>query len=158
MIREERHRRQLKMGLVNCALSDRKPAEVPNWNLSEEELRQQVSTNEVARAVGWNGLSEEQKRFQATEIGIHAAMIDRMDREIGRVLDQLKAMGTLENTIAGKQQRPAPLCSWPPQSRSPKGALQPAQITKRQPDDTHNGAAGIKHRTNRDPAVLHPGQ
>jgi arylsulfatase len=26
-------------------------------------------------------------------------MIDRMDREIGRVLDQLKAMGALENTI-----------------------------------------------------------
>ena len=32
-------------------------------------------------------------------MAIHAAMIDRMDREIGRVLDQIKAMGALENTV-----------------------------------------------------------
>ena len=99
VIREQRHQRQLKMGLVNCALSDREPGEVPYWNLSEEELHRQISTNEVARAVAWDGLSEKQKRFQATKMAIHAAMIDRMDREIGRVLDQLKAMGALENTI-----------------------------------------------------------
>jgi arylsulfatase len=99
VIREQRHQRQLKMGLVNCALSDREPGEVPYWNLSEEELHQQISTNEVARAVAWDGLSEQQRRFQATKMAIHAAMIDRMDREIGRVLDQLKAMGALENTI-----------------------------------------------------------
>jgi arylsulfatase len=29
----------------------------------------------------------------------HAAMVDRMDREIGRVLEQLRAMGVLENTL-----------------------------------------------------------
>ena len=99
VIREQRHQRQMKMGLVNCALSDREPGEVPYWNLSEEELHQQISTNEVARAVAWDGLSKKQRRFQATKMAIHAAMIDRMDREIGRVLDQLKAMGALENTI-----------------------------------------------------------
>jgi arylsulfatase len=32
-------------------------------------------------------------------MAIHAAMIDRMDREIGRVLDQLKAMGAFDNTV-----------------------------------------------------------
>lgn len=99
VIREQRHQRQLKMGLVNCALSEREPGEVPYWNLSEEELHRQISTNEVARAVAWNELSEEQKRFQASKMAIHAAMIDRMDREIGRVLEQLKAMGALKNTI-----------------------------------------------------------
>ena len=30
---------------------------------------------------------------------IHAAMVDRMDREIGRVLDQLRAMGAWDNTL-----------------------------------------------------------
>ena len=30
--------------------------------------------------------------FQAAKMSIHAAMIDRMDREIGRVLEQLKKM------------------------------------------------------------------
>jgi len=49
--------------------------------------------------VAWNDLTDEQKRFQATKMAIHAAMIDRMDREIGRVFDQVKAMGADENTI-----------------------------------------------------------
>jgi arylsulfatase A-like enzyme len=40
-----------------------------------------------------------QRRFQATKMAIHAAMVDRMDREIGRILAQLKAMGTFENTL-----------------------------------------------------------
>ena len=44
-------------------------------------------------------LTDEQKTFQATKMAIHAAMIDRMDRETGRVLDQVKAMGAFENTV-----------------------------------------------------------
>ena len=99
VIRRQRYERQLKSGLVNCPLSTREPETVPHWNLTEEKLREQISSNEVARAVAWNELNDEQKKFQATKMAIHAAMIDRMDREIGRVLDQLKAMGALENTI-----------------------------------------------------------
>ena len=34
-----------------------------------------------------------------TPAAIHAAMVDRMDREIGRVLAQVKAMGAEENTL-----------------------------------------------------------
>ena len=30
---------------------------------------------------------------------MHAAMVERMDREIGRVLDQLRAMNAFENTL-----------------------------------------------------------
>jgi arylsulfatase A-like enzyme len=32
-------------------------------------------------------------------MAIHAAMVHRMDLEIGRVLDQLEKMGALENTL-----------------------------------------------------------
>jgi arylsulfatase A-like enzyme len=32
-------------------------------------------------------------------MAIHAAMVDRMDREIGRVLNQLRAMGAFEDTL-----------------------------------------------------------
>ena len=32
-------------------------------------------------------------------MAIHAAMVDRMDREIGRVLDQLRAMGAYDDTL-----------------------------------------------------------
>jgi arylsulfatase len=32
-------------------------------------------------------------------MAIHAAMIDRLDREVGRVLDQISAMGAFDNTL-----------------------------------------------------------
>src|SRR5262245_47081809 len=32
-------------------------------------------------------------------MAVHAAMVDRMDREIGRVLDQLRAMKALDDTL-----------------------------------------------------------
>jgi arylsulfatase len=44
-------------------------------------------------------LTDEQRRFQATKMAIHAAMVDRMDREIGRLIEQLKATGAYENTL-----------------------------------------------------------
>ena len=87
------------MGLVKCPLSPREPDVVPHWNLKDADLKEQISPGEVARAVAWSELNDEERRFQATKMAIHAAMIDRMDREIGRVLDQLNAMGALENTL-----------------------------------------------------------
>jgi len=99
VIRKQRYERQLKMGLVDCALSPLEPETVPHWNLKDAELKEQIDPGEVARAVAWSELNEEERRFQATKMAIHAAMIDRMDKEIGRVLDQLKTMGALENTI-----------------------------------------------------------
>ena len=47
----------------------------------------------------WNELSPAQQKFQAAKMAVHAAMVDRMDREIGRVLAQIRAMGALENTL-----------------------------------------------------------
>jgi arylsulfatase len=44
-------------------------------------------------------LTTEQAAFQATKMSIHAAMVDRMDREIGRVVDQIRAMNALDNTL-----------------------------------------------------------
>ena len=77
------------------ALASSSPTSSPRWNLPEAELRSSIGPGEVGRAVPWDELTAEQQRFQATKMAIHAAMVDRMDREIGRVLDQLKAMGAL---------------------------------------------------------------
>jgi arylsulfatase A-like enzyme len=99
VIRQQRYERQIRLGLVNCALSDREPDEVPHWNPKEAELKEQFGHGEVAHAVAWSALTAEEQRFQATKMAIHAAMIDRMDHEIGRVLDQLKTMGAWENTL-----------------------------------------------------------
>lgn len=76
VLRTERLRRMKKLGIVDCSLSDRTPG-VPAWSL--------LGADEQAR---WSD-----------RMAIHAAMVDRMDQEIGRVLSQIKRMHQLENTI-----------------------------------------------------------
>ncbi len=99
VIRERRWKRMREMGLVTCDLSPLEPDVIPNWNLSKEKLHEMIGPGEADRAVPWKDLTDEQRSFQATKMAIHAAMIDRMDREIGRVLEQVKAMGAGENTV-----------------------------------------------------------
>ena len=99
IIRERRWKRMREMGLVNCDLPPLESDVIPDWNLPKEKLEEAIGPGEVDRAVAWKDLTEPQKRFQATKMAIHAAMVDRMDREIGRVLDQVKAMGAAENTV-----------------------------------------------------------
>ncbi len=60
---------------------------------------QKLGPNELNRPLAWNDLTAEQREFQASKMAVHAAMVDRMDREIGRVIAQLKAMGALDNTL-----------------------------------------------------------
>ncbi len=99
VVRERRWKRMKEMGLINCDLAPREPETIPSWNISEEKLEKQIGPGEVNRAVAWKDLTDEQNRFQATKMQIHAAMIDRIDQEIGRVLEQIKAMGVAENTV-----------------------------------------------------------
>ncbi|MFP6874686.1 MAG: arylsulfatase [Verrucomicrobiales bacterium] len=58
-----------------------------------------LGPGEVNRPKPWAQLSAGQKKFQAVKMEIHAAMIDRMDQEIGRVLAQIEAMGQLRDTL-----------------------------------------------------------
>ena len=99
VVRQRRHERMRGLGIVDCALSPLDPQTVPSWNLAEEELQKQIGPGEAGRAVPWQQLTDAQKRLQATKMAIHAAMIDRMDREIGRVLEQIRAMGEMRNTV-----------------------------------------------------------
>jgi arylsulfatase len=75
------------------------PERFAPWNLSPEELITQIDSADTGRAVPWDALSREQQEFQATKMAIHAAMVSRMDREIGRYIEALKELGYLENTI-----------------------------------------------------------
>jgi len=54
---------------------------------------------ELFYAVDWNTLTPEQQAFQAEKLAVHAAMVDRMDQEIGRLLKQLESMNALDNTL-----------------------------------------------------------
>ncbi len=96
-VREKRWKRLREMGIVRCALAPLDEALAPRY--FKKEFMDDLGPGEVNRAVPWNTLSDEQKRFQASKMAVHAAMVDRMDREIGRVLEQVRAMGAWENTI-----------------------------------------------------------
>ena len=96
-LRRERHTRQKEMGITGAALSRLEPDVGPPYPFPDSI--KQLGPGEINRPLPWKDLTEEQQRFQAVKMAIHAAMIDRMDREIGRVLDQLRAMKAFDNTV-----------------------------------------------------------
>ena len=87
-----------------------KGLDIPGLSLSEVErdvgppyafpgALEKLGPNETNRPLPWDGLTGARREFQAAKMAVHAAMVDRMDREIGRVLAQLETMGALEDTI-----------------------------------------------------------
>ena len=96
-LRASRHARQKELGLTNTTLSAVEPEVGPPYAFPV--AMEKLGPNEVNRPLPWDSLTAEQRRFQATKMAIHAAMVDRMDAEIGRIIAQLKAMGAYENTL-----------------------------------------------------------
>ncbi len=97
--RERKLARMRRMGLVNCALPPLEPNMWTRWNTPDAELLAAIGKGEVTRAVPWSTLTPEQKAFQRTKMALHAAMITRMDLEIGKVLGQVQAMGAERDTV-----------------------------------------------------------
>ncbi|MFU8780807.1 MAG: arylsulfatase [Kiritimatiellia bacterium] len=99
-MRQRRYERMKAIGLIDCALSDREPkVPAPHYLAHKEEWDADFGPGEIEHAVAWDKLTDEQKRFQATKMAIHAAMVDRTDREIGRILDKLESMQVLDDTL-----------------------------------------------------------
>ena len=100
VMRKRRWERMREMGIVNCDLSQREPdVPAPYYLAHKEEWDAKYGPGEIEYAVAWDSLTDEQKRFQATKMAIHAAMVDRTDRELGRLLDQLESMQVLDDTL-----------------------------------------------------------
>ncbi|MBS3762202.1 MAG: arylsulfatase [Planctomycetes bacterium] len=97
IMRERRWQRLREMGIVNCPLSEREPDLKAPWY--KEEYGERYGPGEIEYAVPWDSLTDEQKEFQATKMAIHAGMVDRTDREIGRLLDQLREMNVYDDTL-----------------------------------------------------------
>ena len=98
VIRDERWQRLKEDGLLGMASLSPVERELgPPYHFPE--ALKILGDGEVNRPVSWASLTDRQRMFQATKMAIHAAMVDRMDREIGRVLNQLKAMNAFENTF-----------------------------------------------------------
>lgn len=58
-----------------------------------------LGPGEVDRPAPWADLTADQRAFQAAKMAVHAAMVDRMDQEIGRILAQVKAMKATDDTL-----------------------------------------------------------
>ena len=97
VIRQRRYERLRALGIVNCPLAKPEPAFLPRY-LRPQTL-ETLGAGEIPRAVSWRELTDEQREFQATKMAIHAAMITRMDQEIGRVLAQLRSMQAFDDTL-----------------------------------------------------------
>jgi arylsulfatase A-like enzyme len=96
-MREERWQRVQKLGIVHSDFSTMERGIRPPYPLPEDIKK--LGPNEINSPVPWNTLNPDQKRFQATKMAIHAAMVDRIDQEVGRLIEQLKRMGAYDNTV-----------------------------------------------------------
>ncbi len=75
-VRQQRFQKQKAMGLIG-----------EDYTLPE------------AQHQDWESLSPEEKAREERKMEVYAAMIDRMDQNIGRVLDKIKELGKEENTL-----------------------------------------------------------
>ncbi len=61
--------------------------------------RKEFGDLEVWHETPWSELTDKQRQFEAEKMAIHAAMVERMDREIARLIEQLRAMHQYEDTL-----------------------------------------------------------
>jgi arylsulfatase len=76
-IRQARYQRQVELGLIDAASAP----------LS------------ASMHADWDRLSNDQKVEEARRMQVYAAMIDRVDQSIGRILEQLKKLGVEDDTL-----------------------------------------------------------
>jgi arylsulfatase A-like enzyme len=88
-IRAERYERQKKDGLID--------AKWPLTPRSSYETRRDFFRTGANPA--WDTLDADRRADLARRMAVYAAMIDRMDRNIGRVVADLKTNGQLDNTL-----------------------------------------------------------
>ena len=94
-IRKARYEKQIKLGLID-----------ENYPLSDPTYED------------WESLSEEEKRQRDSIMATHAAMVDRVDQNIGRLLEKLEEIKELDNTLVlfmsdnGAQPQPDDPITW----------------------------------------------
>jgi arylsulfatase len=96
-LRNDRWRRMQEMRIGGTVLASIERDLGPPYHYPD--ALKKLGPNELNRPLPWKELNEEQREFQANKMAVHAAMVDRMDREIGRVIAQVRAMKALENTL-----------------------------------------------------------
>lgn len=87
-IREERLKRQKEKGIVKEDLL--LPPRSEFWNRDRDFS---------GKNPAWDALDPDRQKDLAKRMAIYAGMVDRMDQNVGRVLEDLEENGELENTL-----------------------------------------------------------
>ncbi len=96
-IQRNRYARLKKLGIASHELPPMEREVGPPYDFPD--AFPVLGPGEINRPLPWTELTTEQRTFQAGKMAIHAAMVHRMDIEIGRLVAQIKSMGALENTL-----------------------------------------------------------
>jgi arylsulfatase len=98
-LRAERYARMVDMGIIDPAwkLSPRDPEVAPWDQIGEKDAWDAAVFGRGDNSLPWKDASS--AAYWDRAMATYAAMVDRMDRNIGRVVDQVRAMGQEENTL-----------------------------------------------------------
>jgi arylsulfatase A-like enzyme len=83
-VRRDRYDRQVRLGLV-----DRASNPLPTLDRGYENNA----------SIAWRNLTPRERAVQVRKMATHAAMIEKMDQGVGRVIAELKASGQYDNTV-----------------------------------------------------------
>ncbi|CAN5902394.1 hypothetical protein BH24BAC1_BH24BAC1_03010 [soil metagenome] len=97
-IRQTRYEKMLRTGLLTGKYTLTPPSDNINKfrgaPKGDEEIRKNIPLYRP-----WDSLSEKEQEDLGLEMAVFAAMVDRMDQNIGRLVQKLKNDGLYENTI-----------------------------------------------------------
>src|SRR5678815_718146 len=88
VLREERLARMKRLGMAGA--STKLPPRSSYWGYRETVPRQNPA---------WNSIPEDRRADLSMRMAIYAAMVDRMDQNIGRITADLRTSGQLQNTL-----------------------------------------------------------
>jgi arylsulfatase len=94
-IRDERFARQKKLGLVPPETEQTPRSPIPHPVASKRI----GSMTEDGNNPAWDSLSKERQADSARRMAVYAGMVSGMDRNIGRLLENITASGELDNTL-----------------------------------------------------------
>ncbi len=97
-IRQARLERQTRLGLqISTNAANLEPEIGPPYAFPK--AIEQLGAGEVNRELPWDSLTDQQKSFQANKMAIHAAMVDDIDQQVGRIASWLEANDQLNDTL-----------------------------------------------------------
>jgi len=82
-VRQRRYKRMVELGIVD----------LKTWKLPDYE------PNKDGSDFDWDSFSAKEKRLFQRKLQISTAMVDRVDQEVGKLVDFLKAKGVWDNTL-----------------------------------------------------------